>query len=474
MVAGAVLLAGAAPPPSPATTWFVIVADGGAVIGHASSETIVGPNGRETIQTQELTLREQGAPATRVSERTVRREDSAGRTVSISSRSRTGRSWVRTDLRLTAVGAEITRQTPSDRHTTVVALPPGVRLDAGDELLRAWDPAVTPRLSFDALSIDAATVDHVTIEPAPGATRDAEGRLTVIRRRFEGRDLRSVSRLVLDRENRIVAVIQPMFGSTITIRASDRATALRPRPPYRVLANVMTRSPHRISDSATRGQIRYRFRFRDGLDFDLPATGEQRIRRLGDTTVVDICASCGPGLAEDPETLARALRPTAWLQSDHSRLRRIAAPVARLQVSDARKMEMLEARARPYLGRIDFVGHFSALETLERGKGDCTEAAVLLAAMGRAAGIPTRVVNGLVYSRERYHGVSNVFMPHSWVVAHVDGEWRSYDAALGGFDSTHIALTVGDGDSRSVLAAGQLGSLLLWESMAEVRSRPAP
>jgi hypothetical protein len=125
------------------------------------------------------------------------------------------------------------------------------------------------------------------------------------------------------------------------------------------------------------------------------------------------------------------------------------------------------------MGRIDFNGHYSALETIERGAGDCTEAAVLLAALGRAAGIPTKVVNGLVYTRERYHGFSNAFMPHSWVIAYVGGKWRSYDMALYSFDSTHIALTVGDGDARSITAASQLASLLRWESMTQVKAAPA-
>jgi hypothetical protein len=142
-----------------------------------------------------------------------------------------------------------------------------------------------------------------------------------------------------------------------------------------------------------------------------------------------------------------------------------------MQVSDARKMDELRERARPYLRRIDFAGHYSALDTIHRRAGDCTEAAVLLAALGRAAGIPTRVVNGLVYSRERYHGVANTFMPHSWVLAYVDGAWRSFDLALDRFDTTHIALTVGDGDNRSVQAALQLAGLLRWDRMTEIRRR---
>ena len=77
----------------------------------------------------------------------------------------------------------------------------------------------------------------------------------------------------------------------------------------------------------------------------------------------------------------------------------------------------------------------------------------------------------LAYSRAAYHGVSNAFLPHSWTLAYVDGAWRSFDLALEEFDSTHIALTVGDGDARSIAAAGQLASLLRLDGLAEVRPR---
>jgi hypothetical protein len=187
---------------------------------------------------------------------------------------------------------------------------------------------------------------------------------------------------------------------------------------------------------------------------------------------IDVCGTCGPGLPVDAAYLDDARKPTVWLQSDDRKLKAIAAPIAAMQISDARKMELLRQTAKPYLGRVDFTGHYSALETLSRHAADCTEAAVLLAALGRAAGIPTRVANGLVYSRESYHGVSNAWMPHSWTLAFVDGKWRSFDLALDEFDSTHIALHVSDGDERSLLAAGQRAGLLDWQSIVEVRAKP--
>jgi Transglutaminase-like superfamily len=278
---------------------------------------------------------------------------------------------------------------------------------------------------------------------------------------------------LLDRNHRIVEVTQPMFGSSLVTRETDEKTAQQAHWALRPLANTMTKSPYRISQEAIRGHIRYRFSFHDGIQFSVPQTGEQRVSSEPGFATVDICENCGPGLPSDAAALADALKPTAWLQSDNPKIHAIADPVAKLSVSDAEKMAMLLKRAKPFLGRVDFVGHYSALETLSRYAADCTDAAVLLAALGRAAGIPTRVASGLVYSRESYHGISNTFMPHSWTLAWADGKWRSFDLALDDFDSTHIALTVGDGDEQSVLASGQLAGLLGWEAMSEIRTAPA-
>lgn len=81
------------------------------------------------------------------------------------------------------------------------------------------------------------------------------------------------------------------------------------------------------------------------------------------------------------------------------------------------------------------VGFASAREVLDRREGDCTEHAVLLAALLRAAGIPARAAVGLMY----WHGV---FGYHMWTEVHVGG-WRSLDATIAGpfVDATHITLS---------------------------------
>jgi hypothetical protein len=454
-------------------SWYLITAGNGATIGHSAQLIVPRADGREVIEDREIRLQEAGDPAATITEHDVERHDAQERPIAISHYWQSGTNWARTEARIGGDAAEIVRQTNSDRRTMNVALPPGIRFDSGAALIATWDPARDTRLEFDNFSLDAMAIEHVVIAPAPGAP-DPAGGFTLLRTRYDGGALRSVARLRLDRAHRIIEVVQPMFGTSATIRPVDRETALSPFPPYRVVPNSMIRSLFRISDEAARGHIRYIFSFNEGLAFAVPQTAEQRVTAAaaGGGVTVDICADCGPGLPTDPAYLADALRATAWLQSDRAEVRNIAAPVAQQRrISETRKMELLLERARPYLYTLDFTGHYSALDTIRRRAGDCTEAAVLLAALGRAAGIPTRVVNGLVYSRQRYHGVSNAFLPHSWTLAYVDGAWRSFDLALETFDVTHIALTVGDGDARSIQAAGQLASLLHWDDMSEVRVR---
>ncbi len=462
----------AAEEPSDGAAWYSIVTGEGVVIGHASQAVIEHSDGRETVDFREVLLAaDEGAPV-RQTTRTVTREDADGRTVSIDSTSRTGRRWSHDFARFGEDKAVITHETRKGRRTVTVPLPPTVRFDGGEGLLAGWDPAAAPQLEFHAFSVEDAEVERVVIQALPGAPPGQPGGLTAIRMRYDGDAVVGLSRLILDRDRHIVSVDQPMFGAAITLRAADKETATAPHPPYRPLTQAMVKSPFRISASAREGHIRYRFGFRGGLAFPLPQTGEQRVTVKGGVTTLDICEGCGPGLATDPATLADARKPTAWMQSDDPRLKRIAGPVAERPVSDARKMEILTEIARRRIAELDMIGHYSALEALSRRAGDCTESAVLLAALGRAAGIPTRVANGLIYTREFYHGASNAFMPHNWVLAYVDGEWRSYDAGVAAFDATHIALTVGDGDAKSISAARQLAGLLDWQGMVEIKPRP--
>jgi hypothetical protein len=93
-------------------------------------------------------------------------------------------------------------------------------------------------------------------------------------------------------------------------------------------------------------------------------------------------------------------------------------------------------------------GFASAGEVAVTLSGDCTEHAVLLTALLRAAGIPARVVSGLLYV-ESFAGERDVFGYHMWTQAWIEGRWVDLDAmGAGDFDATHIALATSPLDDQ--------------------------
>jgi transglutaminase-like putative cysteine protease len=79
---------------------------------------------------------------------------------------------------------------------------------------------------------------------------------------------------------------------------------------------------------------------------------------------------------------------------------------------------------------------YEASYTLRVGQGFCTQKAVLLAALGRGAGIPTALVltdlrdNSLPERVVRAMGGSNLFEYHGLVAFHLGGRWVKADATL--------------------------------------------
>ena len=60
------------------------------------------------------------------------------------------------------------------------------------------------------------------------------------------------------------------------------------------------------------------------------------------------------------------------------------------------------------------------------------------------------------------------------MVAYVDGAWVSYDMTLDeGFGASHIALTLGEGEASQMTGANMIAGMLEWQSLSEVRPRPA-
>lgn len=148
----------------------------------------------------------------------------------------------------------------------------------------------------------------------------------------------------------------------------------------------------------------------------------------------------GDAGASDLERAARPeyLEPNAFLQSDDAGIAAVARSVAAKTTSDDPWPLAQALETWVYQHVVDKNLHTafaSAAEVLADRAGDCTEHAVLLAALARAAGIPSRVVAGLLHHRRTLVG-------HMWTEVYVRGAWYALDATLGkgGIGADHIAL----------------------------------
>jgi hypothetical protein len=197
-----------------------------------------------------------------------------------------------------------------------------------------------------------------------------------------------------------------------------------------------------------------------GVGRAAPSGDGQDCRREGDLTQCEVSAARppSPGSTLAPELAQRALGPTFTVQSNFPALRQAAAEITQGSADDLERARRIVAWMDRNVEK-KAVDSFSALDVFERRKAECQGHAWLYAALARAAGVPTRVVNGIAYSEE-FKG----FLFHSWNESWIEGRWLPVDATFGqvGADAARVRLV--DGELMSDLLP-----LLEWVGRIRVR-----
>ena len=152
------------------------------------------------------------------------------------------------------------------------------------------------------------------------------------------------------------------------------------------------------------------------------------------------------------QSLARDLQPSFLVQSDATTLKKQASEIVGAQRNGLQAVKMISFWVYRNLEKRPTLSIPNALAVYESRAGDCNEHSVLFAALARAAGIPTRIVTGLLYTEGRffYHAWNEVFL----------GEWIAVDSLMNQVpaDPTHIRLIIGELD-RQVELVATLGKL---------------
>lgn len=461
-----------APPAASGEVAISIRGESDQLIGHQNERTAATAGGSETVRQVETAFTVSGHGPTRYSETLQIKVDEQGAPQSWQWRRSIDDRVLTVDLERAGALFKGVAVGGGERHAVSAAIP-ALPIGDPDALAPLMSEPAAPRswsiAEFDPVALQFRPV-QLALAKRTGADHAADHAYVLTLSRA-GR-LQSVRWLVYE-QGRLVEARQPLLGSARSYRRDDGPlTKEDVLSRGRVVAHEQYRPNVHMTQRAALGQIRYDFGAPADVAVVLPETGEQRVRREGDGWQVDICRDCGPALPPTETDRRQWTRPSQWIQSDDAGFREKAAQARRGAKTDEAVMDRLAVAARVRLPRIDFDGYVSARTAWRRRAGDCTEDALVLTALGRAAGIPARVVHGLVFSPGRYHGASNAFMPHSWVIAFVDGRWKSFDISLNGFDATHIALSLGDGEPEAMVEANQIAALLDWRAIAEVRKRP--
>ncbi len=187
--------------------------------------------------------------------------------------------------------------------------------------------------------------------------------------------------------------------------------------------------------------------------------GDQRVlsSKPGEIVIAvqasDITPSDATYSLPHPDTpgLHKYLAPSAYLESNSPEIQKLAREAVGTETNPVRAAAQIERFVRAYIVKKDLnIGFASAEETARSREGDCTEHAVLCAAIGRAAGLPTRCVVGFGYIppgvdeptiANAVDRDTGIFGFHMWAEAMIAPQrWVAMDAALDGFDVSHIAI----------------------------------
>ncbi|REK13078.1 MAG: hypothetical protein DWQ37_10675 [Planctomycetota bacterium] len=192
-------------------------------------------------------------------------------------------------------------------------------------------------------------------------------------------------------------------------------------------------------------KVRYRVELKDSDPSEALASGStQKVDATGPHAAeVTVFAARGGKLAQPGEPAAKPgdefTAPNGVLQADDARIREMARE-ARGEAIDPTEVALaLERYVNKVVSEKNFShGFATAADVAETRSGDCTEHAVLLAALLRACGIPSRVAIGLVYV-ERAGG----FGYHMWTEAYLGGHWVPLDGirGQGGTSAAYLKLT---------------------------------
>jgi hypothetical protein len=249
----------------------------------------------------------------------------------------------------------------------------------------------------------------------------------------------------------------PMMGMTLEFVACDKDFALREDNVIDFLEKLSIASPVQLINLNTVDSIVYEIKPTTDKELVLPNSVHQTVEPKNGTLLVTVrrlTPAEGLTFPYDGNDVAilEHLKPTEYLQSDSNDIIDLAKNAVGGTTDTVKAARQIESFVAGFIQKKDLsVGYGSAAEVAQSRQGDCSEHALLTAALCRAVGIPARIVCGVVYV-DSFINQKSIFGGHMWVEVWLGGQWIGLDATRlnqsdpgYGFGPGHIALAHGDG-----------------------------
>jgi len=444
----------AAPAAQTETQYYAVYTDGKKV-GHAVSTRLAAGDRVTTTETIVMTMTRLGQAITiKTSETSIETPD--GKPLGFSYVQDLGFMATTTNGEVTADG-KLSVTSPGQAKPRVSAWPQGAVLAEGLRLLELKQ-GLKEGTSYDVTvfspGLGRALASHVTIG---GKSKvDLLGRVVTLTEAKTVQDTPYgpiASTSYVDSDQRMLKTIMPAAGITVEMVACDKAFANSPNDVVDFIDKTLLQSPAPLAGLEDAASATYHLQPKPGKHLaGMIATDSQAVQPDGQggliVTVRPVKAPAGqrrPYKGRDKAAL-NALKSSPYLQSDDPKVAALAKQAVGGEKDAAKAAKLIEAFVGKYISAKSLsVGYASAAEVAESKEGDCTEHAVLTAAMCRAAGIPARMVVGYVYVPELGER-RDVFGGHAWAEAFIGGKWVGLDATRGRTTPGHVAQAVGDGD----------------------------
>jgi len=447
----------------PETEYYSLMMDG-KKIGYVESSRVVTNDIVTTTQKTKMTIGRMGVMMTVTSSETSL-ETADGKPISFESEMDASIMKSRTTGKFLENGKfEITINQMGAAQKKVIDYPEGALMSEGLRLLQI-NKGLKEGTSYKAkvfMTANQMGLD-AEVKVGPEVKIDLFGRvvlLTEVRTSMQTGPAGSISTTsYVDKQFRSLKSITPAMGMELVMIACDKEFALSADDQVDFLDKLLLDSPRelKLDGKIVKGKLTYTIKPAEGANIKIPSGDNQKVVRQEDGTLIVTVdpakASAGvkfPYKGKDTEVL-KMLEPTMYVQSDDEKIITLAKQATK-GIDDAAKAAMaIEKFVGEYINEKNLsVGYATASEVAVSKQGDCSEHAVLTAAMCRAIGIPARVVVGLVYVEEFGHR-KNIFGGHAWTQAYIGGKWIGVDATRG-YGAGHIELSTGTGEPSDFLS----------------------